>query len=415
VKFTEGNSKVHRACPVKPCLLCFTGVAPEDVTGAYLTGPMNSNNSTSAKTRLMIITHDLAIGGLQQVVVNLCKSINRDTFDVSVLCLRALGEFVPEVEQLGIKVFFLPQKNRTDYFSFLKVAKILRKEKIDVIHTHNTQPLIDGTIGALLSGRKIRIVHTDHARNFPDKKRYMFAEWLMSHFAYKVVGVSDHTSQNLIKYEKINPKKIVTIPNGIDGEKFNISIDREAKRKELGIKNRRPIIGLGVRLTEQKGVTYLLQAMPKVVKEFPDITLIIAGDGPLLESLKKETLNLRLDKNIYFVGPRLDMPELLKLFDLYVLPSLWEGLPMVLLEAMAAECPIVATNVGGNGTVIKHKENGSLIEAKNPEKLALEIIKLLSKKDLRIRYSNNSFKLFLKKFTADIMTRKYELLYLRTI
>ncbi|MDP1815254.1 MAG: glycosyltransferase, partial [Leadbetterella sp.] len=87
----------------------------------------------------MQITHDLAIGGLQQVVVNICRSINRDKFDVSVLCLRELGEFVPEVERLGIKVHYLPQKvNGTDYFSFLKVAKILRQEKIDVIHTHNT-------------------------------------------------------------------------------------------------------------------------------------------------------------------------------------------------------------------------------------------------------------------------------------
>ena len=127
------------------------------------------------KIRLMQITHDLAIGGLQQVVVNLCRTINRDKFDVFVLCLRAMGEFVPEVEKSGIKVFFLPQKKGTDYFSFLKVAKILRREKIDVIHTHNTQPFIDGTIGALFSGVKT-IIHTDHARAFPDKKRYMFAD-----------------------------------------------------------------------------------------------------------------------------------------------------------------------------------------------------------------------------------------------
>jgi len=365
------------------------------------------------KLKLMQITHDLAIGGLQRVVVNLCKYIDRNKFDISVLCLRNLGEFVHEVESMGIKVYFLPQENGTDYFSFLKVAKILRKEKIDVIHTHNTQPFFDGTVGALLSGRKIRIVHTDHARDFPDKRRYMFAEWLMSHFAYKVVGVSDHTSQNLIKYEKINPKKIVTIPNGIDGEKFNISIDREAKRKELGIKNHGPIIGLGVRLTEQKGITYLLKAMPIVAKKLSDITLVIAGDGPLEESLKKETLNLGLDKNVLFVGPRLDMPELLKLFDLYVLPSLWEGLPMVLLEAMAAECPIVATNVGGNGTVIKHKENGSLIEAKNTLSLANEIITVLSNSDLRKKYKEKSKKIFDAYFSAKIMSRKYEELYLK--
>src|SRR5512139_4112376 len=142
------------------------------------------------KVRLMQITHDLAIGGLQQVIVNLCRTIDRERFDVSVLSLRHLGEFVPIVEKLGIEVVLLPQKqNSIDYLSFLKVAKILRAKKIDVIHTHNTQPLIDGTLGALLAGVKT-IVHTDHSREFPDKRRYMFAEWLLSHFVYKMVGVS---------------------------------------------------------------------------------------------------------------------------------------------------------------------------------------------------------------------------------
>jgi len=361
----------------------------------------------------MQITHDLAIGGLQQVVVNICRSIDRKLFDISVLCLRSLGELMPEVERLGIKVTLLPQKkNGVDYFAFLKIAKILRDEKIDVIHTHNTQPFVDGTIGALLSGIKT-IIHTDHARDFPDKKRYMFAEWMMSHFAYKVVGVSDHTSQNLITYEKVSPKKLVTIMNGIDESKYNIKIDKAKKKKELGIIKDGPIIGLGVRLSQQKGITYLLKAMPEIIKEFPEITLIIAGKGDIEGDLKKEVNNLGIVKNTLFVGSRLDMPELFKLFDLYVLPSLWEGLPMVLLEAMAAGCPIITTDVGGNIMAIKHGENGSLIEPKNPELLSSEIMKLLLDERLRDKYIEKSFEIFHKKFNARIMTTQYEKLYLR--
>jgi len=363
----------------------------------------------------MQITHDLAIGGLQQVVVNICKTIDRNTFDISVLCLRNLGEFVPEVEELGIKVFYLPQKqNGTDYFSFLKVAKILRQEKVDIIHTHNTQPFIDGTIGALLTGVKT-IVHTDHARDFPDKRRYMFAEWLMSHFAYKVIGVSDHTSHNLIKHEKILPRKIITILNGIDGSKYNITINKDNKKRELGIKRCGPIIGLGVRLSEQKGITYLLQAMPEVIKFFPDITLVIAGEGPCEDELKKDALHLGIDQHVLFIGPRLDIPELLKLFDLYVLPSLWEGLPIVLLEAMAAGCPIVSTNVGGMPMAIKHGENGSLVKPKQPQELSYEIIKLLENEQLRKKYSQNGKRTFQEHFSAEHMTRYYEKLYLRQL
>ena len=99
---------------------------------------MNRKESFMKKHRLMIITHDLAIGGLQQVVVNICRNIDREKFEVSVLCLRELGEFTPEVEQLGIKVIFLPKKKKgTDYFPYLRMAKILRTEKIDIIHTKN--------------------------------------------------------------------------------------------------------------------------------------------------------------------------------------------------------------------------------------------------------------------------------------
>jgi len=303
--------------------------------------------STKRKIKVLQITHDLAIGGLQQVVVNICRTINRDKFDISVLCLRTLGEFVPAIEKMGIEVQLLPQKeNATDYLSFLKVARILKEKRPDVIHTHNTQPFIDGTIAAMLAGVKT-VVHTDHARSFPDKRRYMFAEWLISHYAYKIVGVSEHTANNLISYEKISKDKLVVIPNGIDGAQFQSPFDPESKKRELGISNTGPIIGLGVRLSEQKGITYLLQAMPALVAEFPSIILLIAGSGPLEETLKSEAEQLGVNNNVHFLGPRLDLNEIIRLFDVYVLPSLWEGLPMVLLEAMAAGLPIVATDVGG--------------------------------------------------------------------
>lgn len=365
------------------------------------------------KTKLMQITHDLAIGGLQQVVVNICRTIDRDRFDVSVLCLRELGEFVPDVERLGIKVHYLPQKeNGTDYFSFLKVAKILRQEKIEVIHTHNTQPFVDGTIGALLSGVKT-IVHTDHARDFPDKFRYMAAEHLMSHFAYKVIGVSEHTSENLIKYEKISRKKILTIENGIDGSRFASEIDKQAKRMELGIRGNGPIIGLGVRLAEQKGITYLLQAMPQIIAAFPDITLVVVGNGELKEELQRESVQLGIGDNVLFPGARLDISELLQLFDIYVLPSLWEGMPMVLLEALAAGCPVVATDVGGVAKVIDNEVNGLLVAPRDSEQLAVAIIRLLSAGELRKEYACKGLQKFQEKFSAEIMTEKYEKLYLR--
>lgn len=366
------------------------------------------------KPRLMLITHDLAIGGLQQVVVNICKSIDRSKFDVSVLCLRTLGDYVPEVKSMGIEVLSLPpKKSGTDYWSFFKVGKILRKNKINIIHTHNTQALFDGTMGALMSGCVKTIVHTDHARGAPGARRWVFIERLMSKFVYKYVAVSDDTARKRVKYEKISEQKILTIMNGIDGTKYQIDIDEEKLRNELGMPLKGPVVGLGVRLTEQKGIHFLLQAMPTVIKKFPDITLVIAGRGPLADDLKKEADDLGIHPNVRFIGPRLDIPALLKLFDLYVLPSLWEGLPMVLLEAMAAGCPIIATDVGGVSMAIRDGENGKLIKPGNVDQLSCAIIDLLSNKTLMEQYSLNGINTFKTEFSAAIMTRQYEKLYLR--
>ena len=369
--------------------------------------------NSGRKVRLMQITHDLAIGGLQQVVVNLCRNIDRDIFDLSVLCLRHKGEFAPEIEKLGINVFTVNRKpNSKNYLSFLDVARILRQEKIDVIHTHNIEPFVEGTLGAILSGVK-SIIHTDHARPFPDELRYMIHEWIVSQFAYRVVGVSNHTAANLIKYEKISKRKIRVIENGIDPTLFAKKINPSQKRVELGLHHFDYLIGLGVRLTEQKGISYLLKAMPEILNRFPKLALIIAGDGPLLEPLKKECIQLNIDKNVIFIGSRLDIHEILQILDVYVLPSVWEGLPMVLLEAMASSCPIIATDVGGVATAVKNGKTGLLVESMNPSSLASAVIKMLTEPTMRKNFAEAGLKLFHENFTVEIMTKKYESLYLR--
>jgi len=366
------------------------------------------------KVKLVQITHDLDLGGLQRVIVNLCRTINRDIFDVSVLCLRNLGCYTEEVQGLGVPVTLIEQKqNGTDYLSFLKVAEYLRTIRPDVIHTHNTQPFVDGTMGALLAGGIKTIVHTDHARDFPDKIKYMFAEWLVSHFAYKVVGVSKHTVYNLHRYERIPRKKTVVITNGIYGPMYELEIDKNKKKQELEISTSSKIIGVAVRLDDQKGLTYLIKAMPEVLKKVPDTVLLIAGDGPLAADLKEEAKHLQIESKIRFLGIRLDIPELLSIFDIMVLPSLWEGLPMIILEAMAARCPILATRVGGVATAIENDKTGVLVPSKNPAILAEKILALLKDEQKRLDLAKNAKELFEEKFSARTMAVQYEKIYLR--
>ncbi len=363
--------------------------------------------------RVMQITHDLAIGGLQQVVVSICRNIDRDRFSVSVLCLRERGELAYELERMGVPVLMLPQKQQgTDYFSFLKVASILRREKTEVIHTHNTQPFVDGTLGGLIA-RSRTIVHTDHGRIFPDKCRYIFAEWVMSYFVYKIAAVSGKTGEDLMRYEKIRREKIITVPNGIDWRFFEVRIDPEVKKKEIGIEKRYPILGIGTRLVRVKGIEYLLGAVSQLRKRYPRILLVIAGTGPLEETLRNTARELGINDCVMFLGARMDMPELLRVFDLYVLPSLSEGMPLALLEAMAAGCPIVATNVGGVPDIITDGYNGTLVKPRDKEDLAKAILGTMEDEEKRNRFRERGRALYEHHYSAAAMTRTYEKLYLR--
>jgi len=368
------------------------------------------------KIKLLHITPSLTIGGLERVVVNLCKFIDRDIFHVSVLCLRGLGPFAEEIEQLGIKVTLLDQKrDGTDYLSFMKVAKTLAQGNIQVIHTHNTQPLIDGTLGSILSKGRYGIVHTEHGREFPDKRRYMFAEWCMSHFVHKFVAVSDNMAYKLRIFEKISSKKLMTIDNGIDDIKFDIIIDQDKKRKELGLPANCPVIGIISRLERVKGIKYLIHALPKILKVHKDLRLLIVGDGSEKEQLQAECRHLDIAEHVLFCGNRLDIPEIFQVLDIYLLPSLSEGLPMGLIEAMAAGRPIVASKVGGIPAAVQDMCTALLVSPGNSKEIADAVLALLANHELRLTLSSNATELFKKRFSAVNMTRKYSELYEKSL
>jgi glycosyltransferase involved in cell wall biosynthesis len=368
-----------------------------------------------SKIKVVQITHDLNIGGLQRVVLDIAKNLDKDRFEVKVISLRDDGPLKQELMDARIPVYSIKREHhKTDYLSFMKVYKLLKELTPHVIHTHNTEPFVDGGIAGFLA-RVPAKVHTDHARDFPDKKRYMFAEWTMSHIVDRVVAVSEHTKQNLVTFEKMSPRKIDVIRNGIEGQKYAVEIDKQAKMKELGIENKYPILGLGVRLVPQKGITYLIQAISKLKPQFPNICALIAGEGPLQTILEKEAQDLGVTNNIHFIGPRLDMPEILSLLDVYVLPSLWEGLPLVILEAMAAQKPIVVTDVGGVSEVIQNNDNGILIPSMRPDILTQELKSLLEDENKMKRIASHAKKTFDEKYSVAVMAQQYMDLYTRLL
>lgn len=366
----------------------------------------------------MHITDNLGAGGLEQVVVTICRTIDRSRFDPSVLCLSFIGALADRLADADVPVMQLPllhpEGRRRRYLAFREVARVLRSQRIDVVHTHNTGPFIDGSLAAWRAGVRT-LIHTEHGRAFPDKTRYMVAEHVLARFAYKVVGVSDQTVSDLRAFERIPPHKLARIANGIELGAFSRRVDRAAKRRELGLPESGAVVGAVARLDEAKGISYLLKAVPGLIARFPDLTVVIAGTGTLLAPLQNEARGLGVADRVRFLGLRLDVPELLQLFDVYVLPSVREGLPMGLIEAMASRCAVVATDVGGVGTLIRTDETGLLVPSRASDALSEAVARLLLDDALRDRVSETARRVAHEQYSAAAMTRQYERLYARSV
>lgn len=368
--------------------------------------------------KILQVTHDLRPGGLQRVVLDLAIGLQRLGHEAHICSLRGHGPLGREVSDRGIRLWAMPWPERgADRLLFLKLLRLVRQEGYDVIHTHNTHAFLDGGLAAIIAGVPARI-HTDHARSFPDRLRYMLMERAMSWGYHKVVGVSDHTVGNLRKYEGIPPSKLAVILNGIDGAWYRGErdrLDRSALRHSAGLDRFSRVIGLGVRLEEQKGIRHLLEAMPAVLRRHPDVGLAIAGTGSLETDLRATAQELGIGGNVRFLGAYPQLTSFYPLLDAFVLPSLWEGLPLCLLEAMSLSLPIVATKVGGVPDLLADGKSALLVPPADSGALASAISALLDDLPRAQEMGREGRRIFDERYDSSVMVRGYLDLYRRSL
>lgn len=359
------------------------------------------------KLNLLLVTHDLKIGGLQKLVVDIALNINREKFDVNVCCLRELGPMVEPLIQHSIPVHQIGQvtNGKTNYFSFMNVYGLLRDLDIDVVHTHNTNPFIDAGIAAILARTPVRI-HTDHARQFPDKKRYMIAERALSLFFDEIVAVSEQTKSDLVFYEKIRSDQITVIQNGVESTQAGDS--RSAK--QVGSKFAIGTIG---RLCDAKGYEYLIRAVPHLLRHTDNFELQIVGDGELRQTLEKLIDDLGISGYVRLVGESNDVAAYYGQFDVFVISSIREGLPLVLLEAMANHVPLITTNVGGIPDVVRDRESAYMVHAKDEVALAETIWFAINNPVISNAQAEKAYKEFTENYSIGKMMSEYEKIYLK--
>lgn len=392
----------------------------------------------SERIRVLTLVAGLAIGqpggGAERFGVELARHLDRACFE-PIVCgfwrrgLPAETHWRNFLTSSGVDTFFAADRGKAftpgSYVGGLRnIASILQGRPVDIIHSHFQL----GTIAALvlrraLSARALlRTAHGTVNREWGNTPLGLTGRQLFTRYIFPLalnveVGVSGDVVASLDARSgaRLAHKRAQLIFNGISPDRFETAVDTRGVRSDLGLPPKGPVIGGVGRLSEQKGYIYLLRALPEVMAAWPSIRLILVGDGELRQSLEAETARLGISEAVRFVGARQDVDRLYHVMDLLVLPSLWEGLPTVVLEAMASGIPVVATDIPGTRDLVQDKRTGWLAPAADPGGLARAILAGLSDADERAEVAHRAAIEVAPHYSLKNIARQYEELYARIL
>jgi glycosyltransferase involved in cell wall biosynthesis len=330
----------------------------------------------SKKDTILFLSTSSGPGGAERVISTLSAALNTQHRRVIIGLFRP-GWLQTECQRLGVETTILPLSGLFHLGWFLECIRLIRREKVSLIHAHEFSAVVYGWIVSLIA--RIPFVGTIHGKNyFWEKARRRLAYRLIARTG-TLVAVSEDLKRFIAEKAGIPGRRLRVIYNGIMPGAPVDEVEIERCRSELGIRSGDTVLGAVGSLYPVKGHRFLLDAMPLVLQRFPDTVLIMAGRGELDVSLKEQAKRLGIEEKVRFLGMREDVPRLLGLMDVFVLPSLSEGLSMALLEAMAAGKPVVATRVGGNPELVEEGKTGLLVRGQDADDLAASLIGMLGK------------------------------------
>ena len=352
------------------------------------------------KIKIIHIITSLNIGGAEKLLLDLVKNLDKEIYEVKITTVVGGGILIREFEEAGIEVKIFKKKSRLGLEVIWKISRYLRKEKPQIVHTHLFGGDTWGRIAAILA-RVPLIISTEHNTNVDEGISKRLVKKFLSFFTAKIVAVSETVKAYSVLKDHISKKKIEVILNGVNLDKF-LSISQ----KEFGDP---PIIGIVGRLEEQKGHKYLFEAL-NLLKVIP-WTLWIIGEGSRRAELERLAKNLDLRERVMFLGVRDNIPEILDKMDIFVLPSLWEGLSLALVEAAASAKPIVASKIGGIEEIVENEKTGLLIEPKNVKSLTDGLERILLGEEDALKMGCSARAYVKDNFDIKKMVKKYEEAY----
>jgi glycosyltransferase involved in cell wall biosynthesis len=390
----------------------------------------------SNKVRVLTLIAGLAIGdplgGAERFGAELASHLDQEIFTPIVCAFwqreRESEKYWSEyLTQRGVEVFFAA--DWPGEFSLIKFIEGLknitlrfRDASVAIIHSHFQV----GSLAALILKRKLGVKAIRTAHLSPDKEwgndsiaticRLVFTKLIFPLGFDLEVGVSQAAvfALNRRFFARLLNRRALWIPNAISLSRFK-PVRHQHIRQELRIAPDELVVGSVGRLTEQKGYIYLIEAASKVISILPNAKFLIIGEGPLRRCLQEYADALGISNSFIFVGPREDLVPLYSAMDLFVLPSLWEGLPTVILESMACGVPVIATNIPGTRELVRQGHTGWLVEPKDSKALAEAIIYALQHPDARDTIARTAAESVVPLYSMEHIANQYQAIYLHLL
>jgi glycosyltransferase involved in cell wall biosynthesis len=345
-----------------------------------------------------VITESTPFGGAQRNTLLTLKGLIRNGYRAELICGPG-GPLIREAEAIKIKVHVIDELIRRidppkDCRALLNLYKLFKSHRYDLVHTHSTKAGLLGRVAAWWAGVPY-IVHTIHGVPFEmngnyRSSLYISLERLVGSVTDCVICVGDVLRQEIAAWNMVPRERLSTIYSGIDLAGYVPQLSAAQMKQELGIGDARPIVGCIGRLSEQKAQHYLVDAIGYLTGKYPQIKLILVGDGDRRSHLERRVHDNGLSSHVLLLGDRNDIADLLNIFNVYAMSSLWEGVGRALTEAMYCGLPIVATPVNGVTELIQHEVTGLLTPTRDPNALASSIDRLIVDGNLARQMGSNA-------------------------
>ncbi|MFC1646552.1 glycosyltransferase family 4 protein [Candidatus Omnitrophota bacterium] len=359
--------------------------------------------------KILHITTHLNKGGIASYLSSLAIGLEKRGHDV--LVSSSGGECKTIFLNNNLKHIDIPIRTKNEiglsmFLSYFILKKFLLKNPVDIIHAHTrvTQALASH----LAKKFKIPLITTCHGFFRPRWHRKRFPYW-----GNKTIAISNQVKRHLISDFKIDEKDIYLVHNGVDLEKFKDHTPEEINslKEEMGIKEGSFVIGVTARFSTVKGLEYFIRALPQVLKARDNVIFLLVGYGKEEPKLRQITKDLNIDDKVIFFKPTKETYEYLCAMDIFVMPSIQEGLGISILEAQAQRIPVIASNVGGIPDIVEDRVTGILVESRDELAISKAIVELIQNKGLCSIIKENAYDRIVRDFTLERMITKTEKVY----